>query len=100
VRTAYRFPFVAYLQKKTVTIWGRDATSDKQVLTIQRRHGTGGGWRTVARVRANANGIFKASLKLKAKKQDWLRAVGPGSDRSLAFSLTRPNAPHIGPWGR
>jgi hypothetical protein len=100
VRTAYRFPFVAYLQKKTVTIWGRDATSDKQVLTIQRRHGTGGGWRTVARVRANANGIFKASLKLRAQKKDWLRAVGPGSDRSLAFSLTRPNAPHIGPWGR
>jgi hypothetical protein len=36
---------------------------------------------------------------VKAKKKDWLRAVAPGSDRSLAFSLNRPKAPHIGPWG-
>ncbi len=99
VRTAFRFPLVAYLQKKTVTVWGRDATSDKELVTIQRRHGTGGGWRTVALVRSNANGIFKASLKLKATKKDWLRAVAPGSGTSLAFSLTRPKDPHIGPWG-
>ena len=99
VHTAFRFPFVAYLQKKTVDIWGRDATSDKELLTIQRRHGASGGWRTVAHVRANAYGVFKASLRLKATKKDWLRAVAPGSDRSLAFSLTRPRAPHIGPWG-
>jgi hypothetical protein len=100
VRTAFRFPFVAYLQKKTVAIWGRDATSDKELVTIQRRHGTGGGWRTVALVRSNANGIFKADLKMKATKKDWLRASAPGSGTSLAFSLTRPHDPRIGPWGK
>ncbi|HZT84236.1 MAG TPA: cellulase family glycosylhydrolase [Gaiellaceae bacterium] len=100
VRTAFRFPFVAYLQKKTVTVWGRDATSDKQLVTIQLRHGTGGGWRTVALVRSNANGIFEAGLKLKARKTDWLRASAQGSGTSLAFSLTRPHDPHIGPWGK
>ena len=99
VLTAFRFPFVAYLQKKIVTIWGRDATSDKELVTIQRRHGRGGGWRTVARVRSNANGIFKASLRLKATSKDWLRAVAPGSGTSLAFSLNRPKDPRIGPWG-
>src|SRR5204862_2170682 len=28
--TAFRFPFVAYLQKKTVSIWGRVGASDKE----------------------------------------------------------------------
>jgi len=99
VRTAFRFPFVAYLQKKGVTVWGRDATSDKKVVAIQRRRGTHGVWRTVARVRSNADGIFKAALRLKATKKDWFRAVASGSGKSLAFSLTRPHDPHIGPWG-
>jgi hypothetical protein len=98
VRTAFRFPFVGYLHKKTVSIWGRDATSDKQVVSIQRQHGKGG-WRTVALVRSNASGIFKTTLRLKASKRDWLRALAPGSGASLAFSLTVPRAPHIGPWG-
>jgi hypothetical protein len=99
VRTAFRFPFVAYLGRGKVTIWGRDATSNKQIATIQLRAGTHGHWRTVARVRTNKYGIFKASLKLKATKKSWLRASAPGSGASLAFSLTVPHDPHIGPWG-
>ena len=98
-RTAFRFPFVAYLEKKTVDVWGRDATSDHEVVTIQRRHGKSGGWRTVASISANRYGIFKANLKLKATKKDWLRAIAAGSGTSLAFSLTRPRDPNIGPWG-
>ena len=97
--TAFRFPFVAYLQKKSVSIWGRDATSDRETVTVQLRHGKGGRWRTVALVTSNTNGIFLAKLRLKATKKDWLRAVVPGSDTSLAFSLTRPKDPKIGPWG-
>ncbi len=98
--TAFRFPFVAYLGKKsTVSVWGRDATSDKETVTIQLRHGKSGKWRTVALVSSNANGIFQATLKLKATKKDWLRASAQGSGKSLAFSLTRPKNPNIGPWG-
>jgi hypothetical protein len=101
VLTAFRFPFVAYLGKKknTVTVWGRDATSTKQLVTVQRSHHRGGPWKTVVTVRTNASGIFKATLKLKATKKDWLRAVAPDSGKSLSFSLTVPHAPHIGPWG-
>jgi hypothetical protein len=97
--TAFRFPFVAYLHGSTVSVWGRDATNDKERVTIQLRHGRSGAWRTVAYVAANGNGIYRAALKLKATKQDWLRAVATGSGKSLAFSLTVPYAPHIGPWG-
>jgi hypothetical protein len=101
VLTAFRFPFVAYLGKKktTISIWGRDATSDKETVTIQLRHGTSGSWRSVALISSNANGIFDATLKLTATKKDWLRASARGSGNSLAFSLTRPKDPRIGPWG-
>ena len=100
VRTAFRFPFVAYLGRGSVSVWGRDATSNKQVVTIQRRHGTHGHWRTVARVRSNRTGIFRAKLKLSASKKDWLRATAAGSGNSLAFSLTRPSSKlRYGPWG-
>jgi hypothetical protein len=99
VHTAFRFPFVAYLGTGKVTIWGRDATSNKQLVTVQLRRGTRGHWRTVARVRTNKYGIFTASLRLKATKKSWLRASAPGSGTSLAFSLTVPHDPHIGPWG-
>jgi hypothetical protein len=98
--TAFRFPFIAYLGKRTVSVWGRDATSDTQVVTLQRRHGKRGAWKTIALVRSNANGIFQANLKLKATKKDWLRASASGSGTSLGFSLTRPKDPHIGPWGK
>jgi hypothetical protein len=99
VLTAFRFPFVAYLHRSSVSVWGRDATSDKQRVTVQLRHGKSGRWRTVGFVNANSSGIFKAALKLRAAKTDWLRAVAPGSGKSLAFSLTVPYAPRIGPWG-
>jgi hypothetical protein len=99
VRTAFRFPFVAYLGKGNVSVWGRDATSSKVRVTIQRRHGAHGPWRTVAKIGANRNGIFRAKVRLAATKKDWLRAVASGSGKSLAFSLTVPHDPHIGPWG-
>ncbi|HLY85579.1 MAG TPA: cellulase family glycosylhydrolase [Gaiellaceae bacterium] len=100
VRTAFRFPFVAYLGRGTVSIWGRNATSTKQVVTIQRRYGTHGSWRTVARIRSNRSGIFRAKLRLAATKRDWLRATAPGSGNSLAFSLTPPSPKlRYGPWG-
>ena len=100
VRTAFRFPFVAYLGRGNVTVWGRDATSDKQLVTIQRRLGTHGSWRTVARIRSNGSGIFSAKLKLAASKKDWSRGIAAGSGNSLAFSLTRPSPKlRYGPWG-
>jgi len=99
VRTAFRFPFVAYLGRGSVSVWGRDATSTKQLVTVQLRAGTHGHWRTVAKIRTNSHGILKAKLKLKTTSKAWLRASAAGSGTSLAFSLKVPHAPHIGPWG-
>jgi hypothetical protein len=98
-RQAFRFPFVAYLGTKTVTVWGRDATSSKRLVTIQRRRGGAGAWRTVARIRANRYGIFRAAVRLNASSKDWLRATASGSGNSLAFSLKVPKSRRYGPWG-
>ncbi len=97
--TAFRFPFVAYRNRRTVSIWGRDATSTKETVTIERRHGASGRWRQVARIEANRYGIFAAKLGLRASAKDSLRATAPDSGDSLAFSLSRPKYPHVGPWG-
>jgi hypothetical protein len=100
MRTSFRFPFVAYLERGVVSIWGRDPTSTKRVVTIQRRHGGRGRWQTVARIRSNRYGIFLAKLRLSATTRDWLRATTAGSDPALAFSLARPPAKlRYGPWG-
>ena len=68
-------------------------------MTIQLRHGKSGRWRTAAYIVANGYGIYRATLKLKSSKKDWLRAVAPHSGKSLAFSLKVPRTPHIGAWG-
>jgi len=98
--TALSFPFVAYLGKKTASVWGRDPTSKKMLITVQLAPRQGGPWRTVAKIGSNRYGIFKAHLKLKATKKNWLRATVPGSTaKSLAFSLTVPKNVRHGPWG-
>ena len=100
VRTAFRFPFVAYLHGGHVTVWGRDATSTKELVTVQRRHGQHGSWHTVARIRSNSAGIFKGTLGLRASSEDWLRAMASGSGKSLGFSLTKPSSKlRYGPFG-
>ena len=99
VRTAFRFPFVAYLGKSSIEVWGRDATSNKARVAIQLRQGKSGRWKTVAYIEANRSGVFRAAPKVKASKKDWMRAQASGSGSSLAFSLTQPHDPHIGPWG-
>lgn len=99
VLTAFRFPFVAYLMGRTVSVWGRDATSSRVRVAIQVRHGESGSWRIAAYVVPNSSGVYQATLDLKASAKDWLRAVAPGSGTSLAFSLKVPRSPHIGPWG-
>ena len=75
--TAFRFPFVAYLNGHSISIWGRNATSDKQLVTIQRRHGSKGRWTTVAKIRSNSTGIFKGTLRLAASKNDCTCSVSP-----------------------
>jgi hypothetical protein len=84
----FKLPFVAYLKSGgKVQMWGRDATSDMQVVSIQRKvHGV---WKTVATITSNSYGIFQATLGLKATASWTLRAQAQGVN-SASFSLTVP----------
>ncbi len=94
--TPFRFPFVAYLKPQGVVwIWGRDATSDLQDVTIQQQVTVGAPWKTVAVVTSNSNGIFEASLPIGAQTPFNLRASAPGSGNSRAFSLKVPRAENL-----
>ena len=88
--TPFRFPFVAYIKTGgKVAIWGRDATSDKQTVTIDRKAGSA--WKTVATITSNSHGIFQATLSLGAVKTWSMRASAPGSGTSMSFSLRPPS---------
>ena len=84
----FRFPFVAYLKTGgNVFLWGRDATSNTQTVTIQMKISST--WKTVATITSNSYGIFQATLPLKAKAAYMMRASAGGFN-SAPFSLTVP----------
>ena len=91
VLTAFRFPFVAYLGKKVVTIWGRDGTSDQQLVNVQLRHGTKGPWKTVGLVRANTRRHLQGEPEAEGD-EDGLAPRRRSQVRRLARLLAHPAA--------
>jgi hypothetical protein len=88
--TPYSFPFVAYLKPHgKVQLWGRDVTSDTQVVKIEMK--VGSKWKTVANVTSNNYGIFQATISVHALAKYSMRASAPGSGTSATFSLTKPS---------
>jgi len=77
--TAFRFPSSPISARELGEPVGEGRDERQGDITIQLRHGQSGSWRRVGLVSSNANGIFQATLKLKATKKDWLRASADGS---------------------
>jgi hypothetical protein len=84
----FELPFVAYLKPGgKVQVWGRDATSDQQDVTIDMK--VGGRWTTVATITSNGYGIFQATLAVHALGSYSMRASANGVT-SAVFSLKVP----------
>jgi hypothetical protein len=83
---AFRFPFVSYPRKKGLEFWGRtpDSAGGRVALQLLRR----GVWRTTARVRADASGIFTGTIRSRygRHKRGRVRAVY-GDQSSVPFSM-------------
>ena len=95
---AFRFPFVAFRVQGGVSVWGRTPSGTSSVVVVQRR--AGGGWVTLARLRASRNGIFSSLLRVPTAATDSLRArLAPGSESSIPFSLTVPPSRRVSPFG-
>jgi hypothetical protein len=94
--TAFRFPFVAFPDGKSISVWGRAPTGKSGAVRIE-QHGPAG-WALVARLEANRVGIFSAELT--TRKRGPLRAVfaADGED-SLPFGLVSPPDRAYEPFG-
>jgi hypothetical protein len=86
---AFRFPFVAYRNNKTITLWGRTPNSRSASLAIEA--GTSSGWQRVGTVRAGGNGVFVGKLAAsRVSNGKGILRARVGSDTSFPFSLKRP----------
>jgi hypothetical protein len=84
---AFRFPFVAFRTDATVQVWGRTPTSTNDWVIVEGQ--SGAKWTRLARVRADAGGIF--SHRVSVPKGTALRAQVEGSSTvSVPFSLIVP----------
>jgi hypothetical protein len=94
VARVFHFPFAAVPTRHGVTVWGRTPDSASAVVAIERR--TGGGWRPVARIRANAHGLF---LLRRAELDGELLRARDGRTRSMPFkAVATPDVP-VNPFG-
>jgi hypothetical protein len=93
---AFRFPFVAFGSRSGIDVWGRTPGSTTASARIDLRNA--GRWRTIGRVRADPNGIFRARLS-SASTTGSVRAVLPNGQTTLPFSLRIPPDRTISPFG-
>jgi hypothetical protein len=80
----FRFPVVAFPRGNGFSVWGRTPTGTGATVTIEQRSATGGAWRRVASLRADASGIFQATVP--GDRTGFVRAR-VGRQASLPFSL-------------
>lgn len=94
---AFRFPFVAFRERRLILVWGRTPTSSAANVVIER--GQGRRWTRLAVLRADRYGIFTRRLPVRASG-DLVRArLANGKGISLGFSLTRPHDRYVLPFG-
>jgi hypothetical protein len=94
---AFRFPFVAFRAGSGVSVWGRTPFG-KSGSVIVERQATGKRWISVARLRADRNGIFSQPLSAPATTALRARLVS-SSETSIPFSLRVPPDRPITPFG-
>ncbi len=87
VLKAFRFPFVAFRQRKGILVWGRTPNSKPGRVTIRFGHRYGKVNRRLKVVRANKFGVFRAVVRtrLGRNRRGFLTASFGGT--SLPFSL-------------
>lgn len=93
---AFRFPFVAFRAGSSVSVWGRTPFGKSGSVIVERQ--AGNRWISVARLRADRNGIFSRRLSALATTALRARLVST-SEPSLAFSLTVPPDRRTTPFG-
>ena len=97
--SAFRFPFVALPGGgRRVVVWGRTpfGTGGRVTIQVSSAHG----WRGLAALRTDGNGIFTARLRVaRTLMHSSLRALLPrGAGASIPFVLKRPSDMFVAPF--
>jgi hypothetical protein len=92
---AFRFPFVAKPARGGVSVWGRTPYGKPGSVLVQRQ---AGGWKTVARLRTNAFGIFQGRVA-RAGGTTFRARLASGKEASLAYALPEPPDRYYWPFG-
>lgn len=93
--TAFRFPFVAYAQKRGISVWGRTPLGKPGRVAISQN--VTGRWKRLGFLTANRYGIFIG--RIQGARTGYLRAQLGGGAKSLPFSLKRPPDQLYRPFG-
>ena len=93
---AFRFPFVAFRAGSAVTVWGRTPLGESGSVIVERQSGKR--WISIARMRADRDGIFSRPLSAQAATALRARLVS-SSETSIPFSLTVPPDRPTTPFG-
>ena len=80
--SGFRFPVVAFPRAHGFYVWGRTPFGQQATVVVEQR--TAAGWRRVATIRTDGDGIFQRTLA--APRTGWVRAL-VGGEASLPFSL-------------
>jgi len=93
---AFRFPFVAFRAGSDVSVWGRTPFGKSDAVIVERQAGKR--WISIARLRADRNGIFSQPLSPPATTALRARLVS-SSETSIPFSLSVPPDRPTTPFG-
>jgi hypothetical protein len=82
---AFRFPFVAFRDRKHVKVWGRTPSSEPVAVLVEQKKK--GGWRKLRELKANRFGVFKGRLKRRGRGPVRATVREPARERALPFEL-------------
>jgi hypothetical protein len=83
---AFRFPSVAFRNKKAILVWGRTPKSTAGNVVLSYRWS--GGWRRLGVAKANRHGIFRKAFRTKlGRNKRGVVQARYKSEKSLPFSL-------------
>lgn len=94
---AFRFPFVGLPQRGGVLVWGRTPGSKPGTVLVDQSFQ--GGWRRLAVLHADANGIFQQRFAVSPTGSVRARTVGAGAAAAVPFSLKSVPDQFFNPFG-
>ncbi|MFN2468902.1 MAG: cellulase family glycosylhydrolase [Gaiellaceae bacterium] len=94
---AFRFPFVAFHEGRRIRVWGRLPPQRSGAVVVEQSSSRG--WRRLATLRPDANGIFGGLLGLRGSKPLIRARLAAGGLTSVPFSLRKPPDLVVNPFG-